>query len=123
MTTIAELEIEDKLFDLKYQNHLWDCALALDENKEPSFFLFEDKIAFENLVHAPSLGAYHSRNTKSNTFKGRVKKTSYLMFFDKNKIAVDCQYDEKNMVTALICGKKKQIRKGMKLMDRSQYPL
>ena len=45
------------------------------------------------------------------------------MFFDKNKIAIDCQYDEKNMVTALICGKKKEIRKGMKLKDRSQYPL
>ena len=72
---------------------------------------------------APSLGAYHSRNTKKNSFKGRIKKTNYQMFFDNHKISVDCQYDDRNKVTALVCGKKKEIRKGMKLKDRSQYPL
>ena len=123
VTTKAELAIEDKTFELKHQSHSWDCAVTLDNDNEPTLSLFEDKVPFDNLALAPSLGAYHSRNTKTNTFKGRVKKTSYLMFFDKNKIAIDCQYDEKNMVTALICGKKKEIRKGMKLKDRSQYPL
>ena len=36
---------------------------------------------------------------------------------------IDCQYNNQNHVTALVSNKKKEIRIGKKLKDRTQYPL
>ena len=63
------------------------------------------------------------RTQRKNLFKGRVKKTEYNLLQGVNPVTVTCQYDERNVVTALISGKRKEIRKGKKLNDRSQYPL
>ena len=46
-----------------------------------------------------------------------MKKTTYKMINEQAYIEVDCQYDERNQVTALISGKSKEIRKGKKLKD------
>ena len=45
------------------------------------------------------------------------------MIYDEAFIDVDCQYDERNKVTALVSGKIKEIRVGKKLKDKQQYPL
>ena len=95
---------------------------SLGLREETYLYFFEDLKAFDELVLART-GAYYSRNTKKNDFKGQIKKTAYQIFYDRHKIRVDCQYDESNKMTALICNKKQEVRKGRKLKDRSQYPL
>ena len=52
-----------------------------------------------------------------------MKKTSFNLIQGQKELKVDCQYDDRNQVTALISGKSKEIRKGKKLKDKSQYPL
>ena len=63
------------------------------------------------------------RETKINNFKGRIKKTEFHFFSGENLIQVDCQHDQRNRVTTIISGKRKEVRTGKKLTDISQYPL
>ena len=75
-------------------------------------------IKFDDLVQAPPPGITHFRNTRTNPFKGRIKKTQYKIFWGQHTIPVECSYDDRNKVTALVSGKKSAIKKGKKIHDR-----
>ena len=110
-------------FKLKIENHEWDASILVDKEDKPILRLFEDDQLFESLFEASSHKILHYRNERKNLFKGRAKKTSYKVLHDGHEILIDCQYDSRNSVTSLISGKRKEIRTGKKLKDRSQYPI
>ena len=102
---------------------MYDAKFEVDTEDNPVLKLFKDQQPFENLVQAPPQELLHYRNERKNAFKGRVKKTSFKILYDGKEVAVVSQYDDRNSATALVSGKKKEIRVGKKMKDRSQYPL
>ena len=66
----------------------------------------------------------HRTNVINDFGIGRVLSTTFkLVADDKRVIEVTGKYDKRTRTTYLLCGKRKEIRKGKKLLDRSQYPL
>ena len=107
----------------KDERHKWEATIAVDTDDRPLLRLFKDKQLFENLVQAPPQEIVHYRNERKNAWKGRLKKTTFKLFYDGQEIPIVAQFDERNSATAMVSGKKKEIRVGRKLKDRSQYPL
>ena len=101
----------------------WHSTISVDQEDKPVLCLYDDNIRFENLIVAPDQQHVIFRSIRVNDFKKGNKKTTYNFVIGGQPLSIDCQYDQKNMVTALIAGKRKEVRTGMKLKDRKQYPL
>ena len=56
---------------------------------EPNLELFDEAVPFENLAMLPRESVLY-RNSKTNQFKGRLKKTSYKLIADEKIVEVDC---------------------------------
>ena len=73
------LKEKEKEFEFGLENHKWKAFISLNDKNEPILLLFDDKIAFENLIIAPKVEILY-RHRRHNDFTKRVKKTSYEMF-------------------------------------------
>ena len=63
------------------------------------------------------------RSAVVNNFVGRIFSTVYALLIGVHFLKVVGQYDKRTRTTSLISGKRKEVRKGQKLLDREQYPL
>ena len=76
-------------------------------------------VDFEDLPLAAEDILLH-RSRVINNFVGRVLSTEYVLRVgDESLIKVICQFDKRTTTTSLISGKRKEIKKGKKLLDRS----
>ena len=82
---LKEKEVE---FKFGLENHKWKGFISVNDENEPILLLFDEKIAFENLITAPKVMLY--RHRRHNDFSKRVKKTSYEMFVEEQVLKVDC---------------------------------
>ena len=103
---------------LKKGGHEWNAYLTVDSSDKPCLLVFDDGLKFEDLINAPLLELIYRSNRK-NEFKGRVKKTTYNLIQGETQFTVDCKHDERNVNTAIISGKGKEIRNGKKLKDQT----
>lgn len=79
-------------------------------------------VDYEKLPPAPEkILLYRSKVT--NNFTGRMISTEYALRVGESYIKVLCQHDKKSTTTSLITGKRKEIKKGKKLLNREQYPI
>ena len=81
-----------------------------------------DGVDYEDLTLAPEEVLMH-RSPVVNNFIGRILSTVYALLIGDHFLKVVGQYDKRTMTTSLISGKRKEVRKGKKLLDREQYPI
>ena len=79
-------------------------------------------VDYEDLTLAPEEVLMH-RSPVVNNFVGRILSTVYAFLIGVHFLKVVGQYDKRTITTSLISGKRKEVRKGKKLLDREQYPL
>ena len=79
-------------------------------------------VDYEDLTLAPEEELMH-RSPVINSFIGRILSTMYALLIGIHFLKVVGQYDKRTSTTSLISGKRKEVRKGKKLLDREQYPL
>ena len=79
-------------------------------------------VDYEDLTLAPEDVLMH-RAPVVNNFVGRILSTVYTLLIGTHYLKVVGQYDKRTTTTSLISGKRKEVRKGKKLLNREQYPL
>ena len=61
-------------FEFGLENHKWKAFISVNDENEPILLLFDEKIAFENLITVPKVEILY-RHRRRNDFTKRVKKT------------------------------------------------
>ena len=74
---------------LKKGIYQWNAYLTVNLIDEPNLEVFDEAVPFENLAMLPRESVLY-RNSKTNQFKGRLKKTSYKLIADEKIVEVDC---------------------------------
>ena len=100
---------------------MFDSTLAFDPESEDMKLKIEG-VDYEDLTLAPEEVMMH-RSPVLNNFVGRILSTVYALLIGAYFLKVVGQYDKRTTTTSLISGKRKEVRKGKKLLDREQYPL
>ena len=120
-TTIDALKKEEKSIVLSKNGYEWNASVQFDSTSQcPTLCVYDENVPFDDLVLAPKSGQILYRRCRKNVFKGRIKQTEFeLAWGDQQQLMIQCQYDDRNQVTALIAGKRKEVRKGKKLKDLS----
>ena len=106
---------------LEVGQEVFESTLAFDADKE-AMKLRVEGVDYEDLLIAPEEVLMH-RSLVINNFVGRILSTKYALLIGDRFLKVDGQFDKRSMTVSLICGKRKEVRKGKKLQDREQYPL
>ena len=100
---------------------LLESTLAFDTEKEDMKLRVEG-VDYEDLTLAPEEVLMH-RSPVINNFVGRILSTEYALLIGDRFLKVIGQFDKRTTTISLVCGKRKEVRKGKKLQDREQYPL
>lgn len=108
-------------FHIDLGEDVYNCSLKCSEEAE-DLQLMVGGVDFTKLPLAVETVKLH-RSPVINNFTGRVVSTEYALRVGDGYIRVLCQHDKKTTTTSLICGKRKEIKKGKKLLDREQYPI
>ena len=109
------------LFHIDIGEEVYSCNLQCDEEAKNLQLMVED-VEFTKLPLANEVDKLH-RSPVANNFVGRELKTEYLLLFGDAYIKVVGKHDKKTNTTSLVCGKRKDVRKGIKLLHREKIAL
>merc|ERR550532_2572415 len=100
----------------------WNASIKFDtELDEFKFFL--EGYPWENLTKIDHSHSNFFRKQSKTDFGKRKKYSEHELIHNNELIIVRTEHNETSLSTALICGKRREVRKGKKLKDRKQYPI
>ena len=108
-------------FHLDVGEEVYSCSMQCDEEAKNLELMVED-VDFNKLPQAYEVDKLH-RSPVANNFVGRELTTEYLLLFGDAFIKVVGKHDKKTNTTSLVCGKRKDVRKGIKLLHREKIAL
>lgn len=104
----------------KHAKRNWQVKIGADEDKK-QFMLNIDGVAYEDLLEWDDKGVY--RSSMENNWKGKVKKTDYVVLADDEEVGIKIRHDEKTNLTKIQINDKETIIRGKTLIEIAENPL